>query len=123
MDLLRGRLIALLAFTLVWSGAQCVASCANEPSASAGTASTEPPCHHHIPNSKTPASCSNQQLPQADVPRLSLALASHASLTAIHIGVVSFIQFPVLMNARPAPMLDVLWPPGLAVPPVAILRI
>ncbi len=125
MDVLKRGLIALLAFALVWSSAQCLAACANESSASAGTASTEPPCHrHHAPNSQTPASCSNQQLPQADVPRPLLAPTSNASLATINaVAVVSLIQTPWLTAARSLPMLDVSWPPGLAVPPVVVLRI
>lgn len=124
MGLFKGRLIALLAFALVWSSAQCVALCANEPSANAGTASPEPPCyHHHTPNSQTPPSCSNQQLPQADAPRPLLALTSNASHAAINVAVVSSIQISLPTAARTLPTLDVLWPPGLAVPPVVILRI
>jgi hypothetical protein len=124
MGLFKGRLIALLAFTLVWSSAQCVALCANEPSASAGTGSAEPPCHHHnTPNSQTPASCSYQQLPQADVPRHLPALTSNAGLAVIDVAVVSLIQVQLLTAAPTLPMLDVLWPLGFAVPPVSVLRI
>jgi hypothetical protein len=123
VDLFKARLIAVLAFTLMWSSAQCVAACANEPSASAGTASTEPPCHHHAPSSQTPATCAKQQLPQADVRRPLEALTSIASLAAINVAGVPFIRFPLPAAACALPMLDVLWPPGLAVPPVVILRI
>ena len=100
MGLFKGRLIAVLAFTLVWSSVQCVASCANEPSAGPATASTEPPCHHHPPNGQTPASCSNQQLPQADGPRPLPELTSNASLAAIDAALVSYLQIPLLTAVR-----------------------
>lgn len=121
--LFRGRLIALLAFVLVWTSAQCVALCANAPSTAAGTASSEPPCHHRAPNSHTPMSCSSQQLPQADVPRSLLAPTSNTSLTAIDVAVVSFVQIPSLVASRAFPIPEVLRPPGIAVPPLVVLAI
>lgn len=123
MAFFKGRLVALMAFALVWSSAQCVASCANGPSAGAGTASTEPPCHHHRgPSNQTSVYCS-QPLPQADVPLPLLALTSHAGIVAINVAVVPFIRIPPLTAAAALPMIDVLRPPGLAVPPVLVLRI
>ncbi len=117
----KGRLIALLAFTLVWSSAHCMALCANQfPASGAGT---ELPCHQHHPDNRIPASCSYPQLAQADVPRPALVLIPSAGVTAMHGAFSTLITIPLPPVARALPMLDVTWPFDLVAPRFGVLRI
>lgn len=117
----KARLIALLAVMLAWTSAHCLALCANELVASGAPGKL--PCHQHHHNSRIPASCSYQQLPQADAPQPALVLAP-SSDTAVADGTAwSLIMIPSPSTAHASPILDVSWRAALAVPFFVALRI
>jgi hypothetical protein len=103
----RVQFVALLIATLVFSAAQCVASCAAESSKPAS-----PPCHQHsAPGHELAASCA----PDFLVPD------AHRSPTIYAIA----IHLPVMLTVRSTPLFIAVETPPFAdfSPPSRILRI
>ncbi|MDP9052936.1 MAG: hypothetical protein M3N93_01325 [Acidobacteriota bacterium] len=126
----KGKLSALLVFTLVLVSTQCAALCAVEPCHGDNTAATpipadDPPCHHHhdAPGRQMPAPhCSHQIVIQADVAQPVVTPVFAPTVLTMGVPGLPVAPFPSLSGvnflATHAPS-----PPGLAVLASVVLRI
>jgi hypothetical protein len=130
MSVSKGRLSALLVFTLLLVSTQCAALCALEPCHGESAAATpspadDPPCHHHhdAPSQQTPApNCAHQVVTQADVAQPLVTPVLTANVVAMDVPVLPVGVIPSLTGVdlvrSHAPS-----PPGLAFLSSVVLKI
>jgi hypothetical protein len=126
----KGRLSALLVFTLVLVSTQCAALCALEPcngesAAAMPSPADDSPCHHHhdAPSQQAPASnCAHQVVAQADVAQPLVTPVLTANVLTMNVPVLLVGALPLLtgvelVGSHAPPR------PGLAVVSSVVLKI